>query len=149
MIEQYKKEVDSKIRCKWIETFGAFHSPLMRKCVETDNYFIKLLNELKLDKPSKLFIPNVTGEPLLMSNGNLIKNNLLKQIYSPVLWYKSIESCLDFHNDSIKYTFVEIGPKRILTQLIQQICEFHKVKNIKYINIDGLDSIKNIQSILE
>jgi [acyl-carrier-protein] S-malonyltransferase len=60
-------------------------------------------------------ISNVNGLPYLESS--VIAENLIRQLYSPVLW----SSTVNYLASRDVHCFVEIGPKKILKSLVRQI----------------------------
>ena len=91
---------------------GAFHTPLMKPA---DEILAKALSEMKMSPPKLPVISNVDAEA--HSDVNDIRNTLVKQILSPVLWEKSIRKLLDEGFD----TFYEVGPGRVLRGLMKRI----------------------------
>lgn len=88
---------------------GAFHSPYMQPASEA---FAEVINSVALNTPTIPVIANVTAQP--HGNANSIKQSLIAQITSPVLWqdtlnYLAQEVAID--------TFVEAGPKDVLKKL--------------------------------
>jgi [acyl-carrier-protein] S-malonyltransferase len=79
----------------------------------------------------------------LVSNGDAkahtmaheIRDNLHKQIYSSVKWYQSVEYMISQGVD----TFVEIGPKNVLSKLISQIDS-----RVRVFNVDKLQDAENV-----
>jgi [Acyl-carrier-protein] S-malonyltransferase (EC 2.3.1.39) len=68
-----------------------------------------------------------------------IRDNLHKQIYSPVKWYQSVEYMISQGVD----TFVEIGPKNVLSKLISQIDS-----RVRVFNVDKLQDAENLLKAL-
>ncbi len=64
-----------------------------------------------------------------------IRENLYRQIYSPVRWYQSVEYMVEKGVD----TFIEIGPKNVLTKLIQQT-----VNNVRTFNIEKVEDLEKV-----
>jgi [acyl-carrier-protein] S-malonyltransferase len=60
-------------------------------------------------------IANVSANP--MTSAAEIKENLIEQLYSPVLWEDSVVKMIDLGVD----TFIEIGPGKVLSGLIKKI----------------------------
>jgi [acyl-carrier-protein] S-malonyltransferase len=60
-------------------------------------------------------VANVNAEE--MTSAEQIKENLVKQLYSPVLWENSVQYMLDQGVD----TFIEIGPGKVLSGLIKKV----------------------------
>ena len=52
-----------------------------------------------------------------MTNASEMKENLIEQLYSPVLWEDSVVKMIDLGVD----TFIEIGPGKVLSGLIKKI----------------------------
>ena len=101
---------------------GAFHSPLMIPARE------ELADKLHSIEISDISIPlysNVDAKPI--TKGKDIKNSLIRQLESPVLWYNSIHQMI---NDS--YTaFIEIGPGKVLQGLNRKINSAVATKGIQ------------------
>ncbi len=91
---------------------GAFHSPLMSPAVDE---FHKAFEAISWKEPLCPVYSNVDGLPT--TDVETIKNNLLKQITSPVLWSKCV---LQMTEDGA-YDFIEVGPKPILVPMIKKI----------------------------
>lgn len=91
---------------------GAFHSPLMesaRKELE------KAILSLSFSSPTCPVYQNVDSLPNI--NTNEIKQNLVKQLSSPVLWKQSIERMIE---DGATQ-FIEVGNGSVLQGLIKKI----------------------------
>ena len=106
------------------------HSSLL---IDKAKEFEKYLNEIEI-KDSKIpIISNITATPI--QSKEEIKNELAKHFYSPVRWVQSVE----FMSKNGVDTFVEIGPKKVLTGLIKRI-----IKGSKLINVQSLQDIEKI-----
>ena len=91
---------------------GAFHSPLMEMArVE----LAKAIEAAPVDVPICPVYQNVDAKP--HTDPNEIKENLLKQLTSPVRWTQSV---INMINDGMT-DFVECGPGQVLTGLIGRI----------------------------
>ncbi|MEN3044198.1 MAG: ACP S-malonyltransferase [Candidatus Hydrothermales bacterium] len=91
---------------------AAFHSPLMR---EAALEFEKYIDKEVFKKPNLKVIQNFTGKA--HDDPDEIKENLKKQILSPVLF---IDSVLYLTNLGVK-SGIEFGPKPILKGLVARI----------------------------
>ncbi len=91
---------------------GAFHSPLMEMArVE----LAKAIEKAPISNPICPVYQNVDAKP--HSDSAIIKDNLLKQLTSPVRWTQSVKNMIaDGMTD-----FVECGPGLVLTGLIGRI----------------------------
>lgn len=104
-----------------LEVSGAFHSSLMREAAVNFSDFLKKFN---LENSSIPVISNVTARP--QQNKEEIAQNLIKQIFSPVLWEDSIRFIAA---QGVK-TFYEIGPGNVLKGLLRKINPELNVVNI-------------------
>lgn len=95
-----------------LQVSGAFHSPLMKPAVEG---MVKYLDATTFKSPSIPVIGNVTALPL--TTPEEVKDELHRQLLSPVQWQRSIEYMINYGVT----TFIEIGPGRVLTGLIRRI----------------------------
>ncbi len=96
-----------------IEVACAFHSPVVAKAEKT---FAEILGNLKFRAPSLPVYSNVTAQPYPSDTKN-IKKKLAAQIISPVRFVEQIQQ---MYEDGARI-FVEAGPGRVLTGLIQKI----------------------------
>ncbi len=91
---------------------GAFHSPLMEKArVELG----KAIDKTEVKAPSCPIYQNVTASP--ETDPSRIKDNLLKQLTSPVKWTQTVENMLADGATCFK----ELGPGAVLQGLIKRI----------------------------
>ena len=106
---------------------GAFHSPLMSsaKKILSDK-----LSSININNSSFPIYSNNTALPI--SNSNEIKNALIEQLDSPVLWHQSITKMI---KDGVKNA-IEVGPGRVLQGLTKRID--------RSLNMDGVDSLEKI-----
>ncbi|MEM8813729.1 MAG: ACP S-malonyltransferase [Pseudomonadota bacterium] len=68
-------------------------------------------------RPKRAYLPNVTGIRVEEPTPEVISNNLIRHVYSPVLWRQSIETILDEHPDC---ALIEVGPRRVLCNLLSK-----------------------------
>ena len=91
---------------------GAFHSPLMNNVKKSLD---KMINKTKFNDISLPIYQNVN--PMKNFKSDLIRNNLIKQIISPVKWIHIIKN---MHGDN-NSNFIEVGPGSVLTKLNKNI----------------------------
>ncbi|WNS79757.1 ACP S-malonyltransferase [Domibacillus sp. DTU_2020_1001157_1_SI_ALB_TIR_016] len=91
---------------------GPFHSPLMEPAAEK---LRTVLDKANIQSSRVPVIANVDAQPV--TEAEAIKENLVKQLYSPVLWEDSVQALLDAGVD----TFVEIGSGTVLSGLIKKV----------------------------
>ncbi|OME74140.1 [acyl-carrier-protein] S-malonyltransferase [Paenibacillus odorifer] len=128
-VVQRVKEAGGK-RAIPLEVSGPFHSSMMRAAAD------RLAEELKkvtFNTPNVPVIVNVTASPV--TDPEEIRELLVRQVYSPVLWQDSIEWLIADGVD----TFVEIGSGSVLAGLIRKID-----KTVKVININTLESVQTV-----
>ncbi|AIQ12820.1 ACP S-malonyltransferase [Paenibacillus durus] len=126
-VVQRVKEAGGK-RAIPLEVSGPFHSSMMKEAAE------RLSDELaktEFKAPSVPVVVNVTALPV--TNPEEIRELLVRQVYSPVLWQDTVERLIKEGVD----TFVEIGSGSVLAGLIRKID-----KSVKVININSLESIE-------
>lgn len=90
---------------------GAFHSKLMS---DAKNKLTDIINTSNFNEVSSPIVSNFNAKP----NRSIekIKHALIEQIDNPVQWSKSIKSLSELSNE-----FVEIGPKKVLSNIIKKI----------------------------
>lgn len=105
------KEAGAK-RAIPLEVSGPFHSSLMKPAASE---LRQVLDGLDMKDARIPVIANVSSNP--MTTAEEIKENLIEQLYSPVLWEDSVVKMIDLGVD----TFIEIGPGKVLSGLIKKI----------------------------
>ncbi|MDR2301728.1 MAG: ACP S-malonyltransferase [Deltaproteobacteria bacterium] len=90
---------------------GAFHSPLMAKPAEL---FGKTLDQTPFKKPLFPIVPNATGQ--ITDDPQEIKDNLKKQMTSPVLWTLTVNTL----NQAGVDAFLECWPKPYVGPMIRK-----------------------------
>ena len=106
-----------------LDVSGPFHSELMKPAAEQ---LQKVLDEVSFRQAPIPVISNVTAEPI--TEPSEIKDKLIEQLYSPVLWEDSIKKLVELGVD----TFIEVGPGKVLGGLIKKIdrsVNIHSVSN--------------------
>jgi [acyl-carrier-protein] S-malonyltransferase len=108
-------EISSELgirRVMMLKVSGAFHSDLMSPASQR---LRQKLEELDISDPRAMFVPNATGQRT--ARPEEIRTCLIKQLDSPVLWQKSMETLLAEELAS----FVEVGPGKVLSGLMKKI----------------------------
>ena len=91
---------------------GAFHSPLMEPAR------VELAEAISSTKFAQGICPiyqNVTGQPV--NDPEIIKNNLIKQLVSPVRWTQTMKNMLADGATKI----IEVGPGKVLQGMFKKI----------------------------
>lgn len=107
---------------------GPFHSSMMQ-VIEKD--FEAYINQFEWHDAQFPIIQNVNAQG--ETDATTIKQNMVKQLYSPVQFIKSTEWLIDQGVDH----FIEIGPGKVLSGLIKKIN-----RDVKLTSIQTLDDVK-------
>jgi len=105
-----------------LEVSGAFHSSFM---LDASLKFAAELNKVKINDPKFGLVSNVTAKPVISAQE--IRDNLVKQVASSVLWEPSMRFML---SQGIK-EFIEFGPGKVLRGLMRRIDAGAQVINIE------------------
>jgi [acyl-carrier-protein] S-malonyltransferase len=110
----------------------ASHSPLMRPAAQA---FAPAVAQVDFHPPQVPVVANVTARPI--ATVAEIREELVRQLTSTVRWVESVQYLIA---EGVT-TFVEIGPKDVLTGLIRRIDESVQVLNVP--------DVASIQAFLE
>ena len=111
LASQFAKEAGAK-RVLPLEVSGPFHSQLMKPA---SGRLKEVLDEISISEANVPVIANVNAQQ--MTGRDEIKERLLEQLYSPVLWEDSVKHMIELGVD----TFVEIGPGKVLSGLVKKV----------------------------
>jgi [acyl-carrier-protein] S-malonyltransferase len=128
------KEAGAK-RAIPLEVSGPFHSQLMKPAASE---LRQVLDELDMNDARIPVIANVSANT--MTTAEEIKENLIEQLYSPVLWEDSVVKMIDLGVD----TFIEIGPGKVLSGLIKKIN-----RSVKTYSISDEESCQSVIEALK
>ena len=120
-----------KIKNIKLQVSAPFHCELMSKATLIME---REINNLKISKPKNLIISNVSSDAT--DDIDSLRNLLIKQIESRVRWRESINFILSNKINN----FIEIGPGKVLINLIKRID-----KNIKVCSVNNIEDIKQIE----
>jgi [acyl-carrier-protein] S-malonyltransferase len=109
---------------------GAFHSPLM---LDGQEAFAPILEDAPFRDGRVPVVSNYTGT--LAQNADHVKAALRHQITGQVRWRESIETMLAFGVD----TFVEAGPGKVLSGLVQRCT---RGRSVKILNVEDPASLE-------
>ena len=111
----------NKKKCIPLNVSAPFHCSLMEPAAKV------MKNKISYDRVS-----NVTSKP--ENNPENIKNLLVEQICSTVKWRESI---INMFNSKVT-TFIEIGPGKVLSNMVKRT-----VKDINCFSINSINDMKN------
>lgn len=118
----------------FLNVSGPFHTHYMRPAAE------RLGEELRKIVPKPMRIPvvfNVDAEPFLDGEGVL--ERLERQLYSPVLWERSIKR---IGEEGIEF-FLELGPKNVLSNLVKRI-----LPGVPSMSVERLEDLERVREVL-
>ncbi len=121
-------------RAMLLPVSAPFHCSLLKPAGE------KLAAELEKVSLKDMKIPvvsNVTGDAV--TDKSMVKELLIRQVSTSVLWEKCIRTMLDQGVD----TFVEIGPGKVLSGFVKKIN-----KNVTVLNIENLETLNKALEVL-
>ncbi len=113
----------------------ASHSPLMRSAAQA---LADVVADIEFHQPRLPVIANVTAAPL--TTVAEIREELVKQLTSTVRWVESVEYMIA----QGVTTFVEIGPKNVLTGLIRRIDQ-----SVRAVNVGDVAGAKTLRKRIE
>jgi [acyl-carrier-protein] S-malonyltransferase len=122
-IERVEKLAQEKggIRTIRLTVAGAFHTNLMKPA---DRKLAEALAGLPLEKPKVPVWSNVDAKP--HSEPSEIRELLVRQVLSPVLWEESVRGLLGSGIER----FYEVGPGRVLAGLLKRVHRKADVRNV-------------------
>ncbi|HYE11339.1 MAG TPA: ACP S-malonyltransferase, partial [Patescibacteria group bacterium] len=116
-------------RAMLLPVSAPFHSSLLKPAGE------KLADELENIEVKDLEIPVVSNvNAQVIMNKYQIKQCLIEQVSSSVLWEDSIRHMIDMGVD----TFIEVGPGKSLSAFVKKID-----KNVAVFNVEDMQSLEN------
>ncbi|WP_026574850.1 ACP S-malonyltransferase [Bacillus sp. UNC438CL73TsuS30] len=118
-----------------LEVSGPFHSSLMKPAAAE---LKGVLDGLNMQDGKIPVIANVSAEP--MEKAEEIKEKLIEQLFSPVLWEDSVQKMIELGVD----TFIEVGPGKVLSGLIKKID-----RSVKTYSISDASSCKDVIEALK
>ncbi len=130
---QVAKEKGAK-RVIPLQVSGPFHSSLMKPAAEK---LAEVLETINITDAKTPVIVNVLATEV--TSGETIKQHLIEQVYSPVLWEDTVNYLLNKGVD----TFVEIGPGSVLSGLVKKV---NRKVNVFAIN-DGETLTKAVEGL--
>ena len=123
----YKKAV-------FLNVSGPFHSPLMKAAAEG------LEEELRKIQGGDIETPVVCNvDACSEQNKNAIPEKLYRQMFSPVMW----EACVKRMVNEGTEVFLEVGPQKVLSNLIKRI-----EPDIPCFNVEEFEDIETVKKVL-
>ncbi|WP_017727272.1 ACP S-malonyltransferase [Halalkalibacterium ligniniphilum] len=115
-----------------LQVSGPFHSSLMKPAA---NKLRPVLEEITIDHASVPVIANVTAD--VVTEADDIREKLIQQVYSPVLWEDTVRRLLDLEVD----TFIEVGAGNVLSGLVRKV--------ERRVNVFAINDKESIEAMIE
>jgi len=122
-----------KIKAVPLKVSVPSHSSLMREAAEKFN---EELSKVPFKNAETPVVQNYDAKPHIKAEE--IKENLYLQLFNPVLWLDSVKFMASQGVD----TFIEIGPKNVLSKLIAQTLE-----DVKTINVEKVQDLEKLKGL--
>lgn len=114
---------------------GPFHSPLIERA---KTWLAEEMEKIIFNTTNIPVIANVDAKPA--TEPEKIRKNLAEQVTSSVRWVE----CIEFMIENGVNTFIEFGPKKVLSGMLKKID-----RNVKVISIDTLETFNSVKQELE
>ncbi|HAN09178.1 MAG TPA: [acyl-carrier-protein] S-malonyltransferase [Clostridiales bacterium] len=118
---QAMKEAGAKIAMK-LPVSSAFHTKMLKEAADKLKIELENINTNNMKIP---VITNVTAD--YIEECKDVKDILIKQVTSPVLWEDTIKKMIDDGVD----TFIEIGPGKTLSGFVKKIDKTKTILNVE------------------
>lgn len=107
----------------------ASHSPLMQQAAQNFN---EMLSQIQLRAPQVPLLSNITAQA--MTTVEELREELSEQLTRPVQWTRSVQNAV---SDGVS-TFIELGPRQVLSGLIKRISREAKSISLNDVEIAQL-----------
>ncbi|MBU8907048.1 ACP S-malonyltransferase [Desertibacillus haloalkaliphilus] len=95
-----------------LQVSGPFHSALMKPAAEK---LSDVLTNVTIEDAKVPVVANVDAKEV--TDAGLIREKLIEQVYSPVLWEDTVRRLMDLGVD----TFIEVGSGNVLSGLVRKV----------------------------
>ncbi len=129
-----------RIRSRRLPVSAAFHSPLMKDVAQP---FREFLQKIDFSTPQMPVLSNVTAQEYPHDTAKM-KELLAQQLISPVRFMDEIEA---LYEKGFR-TFIEVGPKSVLTGLARSILKDKEVHLLSMDASNGAKSLHDLASLL-
>ena len=126
--EMSKELKSSGLRAMMLKVEGPFHTPIMKPAADK---FRRDLEKCEMDIASRPIMANVSSEAIV--DPRHIRQELYKQMFNVVDWRGGIERIISKGEN----TFIEVGPKRVLSNMIKEIDP-----NLTRLNMEDMETLK-------
>jgi [acyl-carrier-protein] S-malonyltransferase len=113
---------------------GPFHTPLIH---EASQWLGEEMQKFTFHDAKVPVVSNLDAQP--ETDGNAIREKLVKQIISPVRWVE----CIEFMQQQGVKRYIEFGPQKVLSGMIKTID-----KEAEVLNVDKMEDIASVKEAL-
>jgi [acyl-carrier-protein] S-malonyltransferase len=131
MARQLKRE---KKFATMLNVEGPFHTPIMKPAASK---LKKELDKSNVSIATKPVVANVSTDAIV--DPDHIRNELYRQVFEVVDWRRSMEKAVNNGGN----LFIEVGPKRVLTNLLKDI-----EPNVSGMNVEDMTSLERVVKVL-
>ncbi len=124
-------------RALMLPVSAPFHSPLMRPVRDG---LAPRLDAVRFDDPEVPVVCNVDARPV--TTGDAAREALKRQVADPVRWVESVRWMVE--KESVE-RFLEIGPGKVLTDLIRRIVPGVEARSVS--EPDALDRLLDLEGV--
>ena len=123
----------------FLKVSGPFHTSLLKGAGQQLH---ELMADVPMGKLTKKVVSNVTANYLTESDD--LRQLLSEHVYKPVRWEDCVNTMLDDGVD----TFVEIGPKHLLTTYNQNTAVYRGLK-VRCLNVENVETLESFLREME
>jgi [acyl-carrier-protein] S-malonyltransferase len=113
---------------------GPFHTPLIG---QASQWLGEEMQKFQFNDAKIPVVSNLDAKP--ETNGNAIREKLVKQIISPVRWV----DCVEYMQQQDVKRYVEFGPQKVLSGMIKNID-----KDAEVLNVDKMEDIAVVKDAI-
>lgn len=139
LITNFKKEAlkEAPARAKFIplKVSAPFHCSMM---APAEARMREVLTEMKFSNASKPVVQNFTAKPT--QKAEELRENLIRQVSSPVLWTQCVEALRDTQSVS---RLIEFGSGKVLAGLVKKIDS----ERLQTFNLNSLEELQNLERL--
>lgn len=123
----------------FLNVSGPFHTSLLKGAGQQLH---ALMRTVPMARPSKKVVSNVTARYLTEDDD--IRQLLDQHVYQPVRWEECVNTMLDDGVD----TFIEIGPKHLLSTFNQATAAYRGLE-VRCLNVENVETLETLLRTLE
>jgi [acyl-carrier-protein] S-malonyltransferase len=132
--ESVEKSRGSYKKALFLNVSGPFHSPLMKNAADRLKDELSRLARNDMEVPVVFNVDAIPGQ-----DKHIVQDKLYQQMFSPVQWEMTVKKMA---GQGVEL-FIEVGPQKVLTNLIKRI-----VPDIPCYNVESMEEIEMVKGLL-